>query len=149
MIGFIIAIECALALVFLAIYRRFRGAHGRHELYSLFRRLRTTPGQEQVLREALSRLRNAGRTAFNDTNDARPQLAEMMRADTFDEPGAKTWFAARQKTIEDLKPSIIESLRDVHSVLDTQQRAILGDAMCSRWATLAMHRHSQHRGRWC
>ncbi len=148
MIGFIVAFECALALLFLGLYRRHRRRHGRHGLYFLFRRLKTTPGQERVLRDALSRLRDAGRSAINETNEARPQLAEMMRAETFDEPGARTWFASRQKTVEDLKPTVIESLREVHSVLDAEQRAALGDALSSRWSSFGLYRE-HHRGQWC
>lgn len=147
MIGFIIAIECALALVFIGLYRRYRG-HGRHGLYFLFRRLKTTPGQEKVLREALAKLRDAGRGAVRETNEARPELAEMFRQEAFDEPGAKTWFASRQKTIEELKPSIIESLREVHSVLDPEQRAILSDALASRWMKFGRSHH-HHRSPFC
>lgn len=149
MIGFIIAAECALALVFLAIYRRYRYGHGRHRLYFLFRRLKTTPGQEQVIRTAFSRLRDAGKNAVHDAQESRPALAEMMRAESFDEAGAKTWFAARQKTLEEFKPNLIESLREIHSVLDPEQRAILGDALGSRWFGRHSHRHGSAHERWC
>lgn len=133
MIGFIIAAECALALIFLGIYRRFRQGHGRHGLYCLFRRLKTTPGQEQVIRSAFSRLQETGSKTIKDTRDARTELANMMRAESFDESGANTWFAARQKALEEFQPSLIESLREVHSVLDREQRIILGDALTTRW----------------
>lgn len=149
MIGFIIAAECALALVFLAIYRRHRHGHQRHGLYFLFRRLKTTPGQEQVIRTALSRLREAGRHARNDANESRTELGEMMRAETFDEAAARTWFAARQKSLEEFKPNLIESLREVHSVLDPEQRAILGDALKSRWFGTHHHRHRMPCERGC
>jgi Spy/CpxP family protein refolding chaperone len=148
-IGFIIAAECALALVFLAIYRRFRHGHGRHGLYFLFRRLRTTPGQEQVIRTAFSRLREAGKHALDDVKDARPEFADMMRADSFDDARAKTWFAARQKSIEEFKPNLIESLREIHSVLDPEQRAILADALRSRWYGMHSHRHGFTHDRYC
>lgn len=133
MIGFIIAAGCAIALIFLGFSRHFRHGRRRHALYCLFRRLKTTPGQEQVIRTAFSRLRETGNNAMKDTQDARTELADMMRAESFDESGAKTWFAARQKAIEEFKPSFIESLREVHSVLDPEQRAMLGDALSTKW----------------
>jgi Spy/CpxP family protein refolding chaperone len=148
-IGFIIAAECALALIFLGIYRRFRHHSGRHGLYFLFRRLKTTPGQEQVIRTAFSRLREAGQSASRETLESRPVLAEMLRADSFDEAGAKTWFAARQKTFEDLKPNLIESLREVHSVLDPEQRAMLGNAIASKWFGMRHYRHGHSCERYC
>ena len=73
----------------------------------------------------------------------------MMRAEVFDEASAKTWFAARQKAIEEFKPNLIESLREVHSVLDPEQRAILGEALGSRWWGLRTHRHFYPYERGC
>lgn len=149
MIGFIIAAGCAFALIFLGLSRRFRHADGRHALYFLFRRLKTTPGQEQVIRTAFSRLREASKNVLADARGARPELADMMRAESFDEASVKTWFAARQKTLEEFKPKLVESLREVHSVLDQEQRAILGDALGSRWFGHRSHRHCYRDERWC
>lgn len=145
--GFIIAAECALALLFLWMFRRAQRSR-RGGMYYLFKRLRTTPGQEQIIRNALFGFKEAGERARDDARRARPELADLVRAETFDESAARTWMASRERTLSQLKPTILESLREIHGVLDAEQRKTLGEALEHPhfWLKTARCRHRHAHG---
>jgi Spy/CpxP family protein refolding chaperone len=126
--GFIIAAECALGLLFIWMYRRAHRSR-RGGMYYLFKRLDTTPGQEQVIRNVLSNFKVVGQKARDDARRARPELADLVRSETFDESAARSWIASRERTLSELKPSVLESLREIHGVLDPDQRKTLGEAL--------------------
>src|SRR6185503_10214241 len=52
--------------------------------YRVMRWLGTSPGQEKVIREEADRLRERGRVARDEASAARGDLAEVLRAETFD-----------------------------------------------------------------
>ncbi len=121
MFGFILAAGCLIGLVAINKKRRFT----RFAMYRAFRKLETTPGQEQVIRSALLRLKEAGFNFTRESKEARPELAELFVAEDLDEERVKEWFSARQQALEDLKPVVTGSLKEIHSVLDPAQRKTL------------------------
>lgn len=126
--GFIIAIQCALALLFIWGIRRVRrGPWG--GMYRAFARLQTTPGQEQVIRTALSDVRSAGRRVRDDARRAGPDLSTILQADEFDESAAKSWLASRERSISEVMPSVLSGLKNIHDVLDPDQRKKLADML--------------------
>jgi Spy/CpxP family protein refolding chaperone len=132
--GFFIAAACTVGLV--AMMRgRYRGFGLRGAMSRVFSRLGTTPGQEQVIRNAVVRVMSRGREFSKATREARPQLAEMMSADQFEEGRISEWFSDRQKSFDEFKPTLVESLKEIHQVLDSEQRQEL-----ARWVRTGPHR---------
>jgi Spy/CpxP family protein refolding chaperone len=121
------AVAFTLLVVSLIRHRRHRG--GRYALYFLFKRLKTTPGQEQVIRTALSRVKESGRGIARKTREARPEFASLLRSETFDEASARSWLSERERAFDAFKPELLSSLGEIHSVLDPEQRRALGDAV--------------------
>ncbi len=121
MFGFILAAGCLIGLVAINKKRRFT----RFAMYRAFRKLETTPGQEQVIRSALLRVKEAGFNFAREGKKTRPELAELFLAEDLDEERVKEWFSARQQALEDLKPIVTGALKEIHSVLDPAQRKTL------------------------
>lgn len=144
MLWLIIAVECVFALIFLTLVWRFRRRHN-FGFHRILRRLETTPGQEQVIRTALSEFRRAVRQARDETQAARPELAELVRQDTFDETQLKSWLASRERSFGSLRPAAIESIRAVHGVLDAEQRGKLADWLKSGRSYFFPYRHRSCR----
>lgn len=120
MFGFVFAAFCFFGLVALAATRRrHRGARG---FYRFFSRLGATPGQERVLRNAMLDLRDASREALAHTKEARPELASILAESSFDEERVRGWLAARKTELETLEDRFLASLKQVHDVLDDEQR---------------------------
>ncbi len=120
MFGFIVAAFSFTGLVLMARGRRY-GFRGRG-MYRLFSRLETTPGQEKIIRGALEELRVATRQTWSTTRDARPALAELIRAEHLDGPALEAWFEARHDTLRELQGRIERAMATVHDVLDDRQK---------------------------
>lgn len=120
MFGFVFAAFCFFGLVALAVSRRrHRGARG---FYRFFSRLGTTPGQERVLRNAMLDLRDASREVLSHTREARPELATILAESSFDEERVRAWLAVRKTELGTLEDRLLASLKQVHDVLDDEQR---------------------------
>lgn len=124
-----LAFTSLLLLLSLRRSHRIRGTFRQRLLGHVFRKLETTPGQEQVILSALYGVKSAAAQIKYDLKEARPQLADMMRSSEFDESFARGWMASRERALSDLKPEIIASLKQVHDVLDPEQRKKMGDLL--------------------
>lgn len=127
MFGFVIALVCLVGLVLLARRRRYRYFGGRRGLWYLFRSLDTTPGQEKVIRDALLELQDAAGELRAQTREARPQLAEMLRAERVNEDALDSWLDSRMRAFDTLRPRVVRAVQRVHEVLDERQRRMFGD----------------------
>ncbi len=123
MFGFFVAAASFVGLVVLAARRRrYYGGYGGRGLYRVLSRLETSPGQEKVIRTALEDLRQASRQTCSEARDARPQLAEMIRAEQLDKAALGSWFETRHDSLRDLQSRIERALGDIHDVLDDRQK---------------------------
>lgn len=142
--GFVLAAGCLIGLWTLGYRQRFRG--GMHfGLSRVFRRLQTTPGQEQVIRTAFLRLKSTGKNVVEQVRDARPAFSALLEEDQFDEQRARDWIGARTRSIEDAAPEIVDAVREIHKVLDPEQRAELARLSTSRFSGWGRFHHHHER----
>lgn len=128
MFGFFVAAASAAGLFVLAARRRrFGFGFGRRGLYRLFERLDTSPGQEKLIREALDELGGVSRDLWREAREARPELAELLRADRLDEASVEAWFSGRRRSLDTLGGRALQTLTRIHDVLDTRQRRMLAE----------------------
>ena len=124
MFGFIVAAASFAGLVVLATRRHHGGYWGfrGRGLYRFLSHLGTTPGQEKVIRTAMEELRVASRQTWSSTRDARPELAELIRAERLDNAALHSWFDARHDNLRELELRIERAMGQIHDVLDERQK---------------------------
>jgi uncharacterized membrane protein len=105
----------------------FRRAGRNFFLRAAFERLDTTPGQEKVIREAIDELREAGRKAKSEVKEARPEVAQALRGEVFDENAVGGVVARIEGATESLRKAAIDAFAKIHGVLDERQRSRLAD----------------------
>lgn len=96
-----------------------------------FERLRTTPGQERAIGEAMETLFGALREARGKLGGFR-DVAGAFRADSFDEGAAARAGIDAEESFKAAREAVLDALRKVHEVLDPKQRAMLADLLESR-----------------
>jgi len=119
MFGFVIAGVSLAGLVYLAARRRRYGGYGG---YWVFRKLDTSPGQEKVIRTALSEARDVLRDFRKSNQGAKQDLGPILEAESLDEHAVSSWIGERQRSFEELKPRLLEIAKRIHDVLDPEQR---------------------------
>jgi hypothetical protein len=96
-------------------------------LRSLFSRLETTPSQEKVIKDAISELRATADRVRGDAKAARPEVANAIRAESFDE----TLFGEISHKIDEaamaMRRAAIDAFAKVHAVLDERQKRTLAE----------------------
>lgn len=124
----------------------FPGGPGRDEppvmLRGLFGRLRTTPGQERVILEALRELRTAARRAADEKAKSARQVAEALRSDDFRTENMGEAFVHLESGAEALRDATFAALAKIHAALDERQRKDLADAI-ARGANVLEHLAAQ------
>ena len=140
MFGFILAATSAFGLYLLS-RKRHRRLGSQHALRHVFSRLDTTPGQEKTIREALLRVKDGAKRLTRELSSSRSALAELLTQPEFDEVRVNEWVAARERSFWELKPEVMQSLREIHEVLDEEQRKKL-----SRWVESGPNRVFSRRG---
>lgn len=120
--------------------RRWRRWHGHRHHHHHHRRWRggpwyvmsvldTSPAQEKVIREELGQLRERGRVAKDEAFAARADLAEALRADTFDRGRFDAAASRVRAAFGGLETAFADALARVHDTLDARQRARLADLL--------------------
>lgn len=94
--------------------------------------LGTTPGQEKVIREEADRLRERARLARDEARAARADLAEVLRADTFDRAAFDAALGRVDAAWASVKAALGDSTARIHDTLDARQRERLADLLASR-----------------
>lgn len=121
-------------------HHRHHGCGGHHDHagpwrggpYRMMAFLDTTPGQEKVIREERDRLRDRVRLARDEASAARGDLAEVLRADSFDRARFDAALGRVDAAGAQLKSALAESAGRVHETLDSRQRERLADLVGSR-----------------
>jgi Spy/CpxP family protein refolding chaperone len=142
MFGFFIGTACLLG--FAALARRGRrhhffghgyghGCHGRRGMGGRFffrrvlERLDTTPGQEKVIREAISDFKEEAWGLRAEVRGTRSELAQAIRAPELDKALIDRVFAKHDEVIEKLRSLTLRATEQVHGTLDERQRKQLAD----------------------
>jgi Spy/CpxP family protein refolding chaperone len=140
MFGFFVGTACLLG--FTALARRghrhhfyghggchggHRGRGGRFFFHRALQRLDTTPGQEKVIREAISDLKEEVWNLKSEVRGTRSELAQAIRAPELDKAVVDRVFAKHDEVIEKLRASFLRSAEQVHGTLDERQRKQLAD----------------------
>jgi hypothetical protein len=136
-LGFLVAALFFASIRFL-IFRRWRrfgmyrgaacgpgGAGRRWPFRSLFRRLDTSPSQEQVLIDQAAALREAFGGLRADWLDARRELAELLGESAVDPARVEKVLAGSDERLVDLRRRAAEALTRFHATLDGAQREAL------------------------
>ncbi len=142
MFGFIVAGASLLGLIVLARSRRHFPGRGYFRSVAL-RRLDTSPGQEKVIRMAVSEAEDLLGGFRDDHRKAREELAQIVSQETLDEGRLGAWFESREASWREVKPKLVELGRQVHDVLDAEQKKRLGSWLRSGALRLG-HRHSHY-----
>lgn len=121
MMGFFVAAASLAGLFVLGARRRQRYFRG-GGLYRVLSRLEASPGQEKVIRSAVEDLRQRTRAIWASSREARPELAELIRAERLDSNALDSWFEARFAALRDMQRGIQQRLAEIHDVLDERQR---------------------------
>ena len=145
MFGFFIGTACLIG--FAALARRGRhhhfyghggchgggGWHGRrmggHFLNRILGRLDTTPGQEKVIREAISDFKEQAWGLRDEVRGTRSEIAQAIRAPELDKALIDRVFAKHDEVIEKLRASLLRTAEQVHGTLDERQRKQLADVI--------------------
>jgi uncharacterized membrane protein len=146
MIGCIALALGAGALVAAKIHRRrhchgWRGHHHHHGYdqdygepghwrggsWRMMAYLGTTPAQEKVIREEAARMRERGRAARDEARTAKVDLAEVLRAETFDKGAFDAALGKVEVAWQSFKAAAADSAARVHETLDVRQREKLAD----------------------
>jgi hypothetical protein len=103
--------------------------HGPYEVMSI---LGTTPGQEKVIREEADLLRERARVARDEVAATRSDLADVLRADSFDRARFDAALGRVDAAWAGLKSALGDSVARVHDTLDARQRERLADLLASK-----------------
>jgi Spy/CpxP family protein refolding chaperone len=116
--------------------RGFRRAGGRWAqsdrgggfwLRGLFERLDTTPGQEKVIKQAVSELLGAGNAMRGEWDESRRDIASAVRAGNVDEVQLGELFARQDAKLAEVRKTAMDALAKVNEALDEGQRQVLAD----------------------
>jgi uncharacterized membrane protein len=146
MFGFVIAGVSLAGLVYLAARRRRYGGYGG---YWVFRRLETSPGQEKVIRTALSEARDIFRDYRKSNQGVKQQLAPILEAEVLDEHAVNSWLGERQRSLEELKPRLMDIAKRIHDVLDPEQRRKVARFVANSGGHYGHHYHGCHGHHGC
>jgi Spy/CpxP family protein refolding chaperone len=133
MFGFVVGTLCLVG--FVKVWR-YRGWHGygpglrgrrfgrrRHWfLYRAFQELETSPGQEKVIREAVSDLRESVEELRPQFETTRRDLANALRGDEFDSVSVEAALDLTSTQWSRLRTQIATTLGEIHEALDPDQR---------------------------
>lgn len=127
-------------LLLLILFARPR--RRRTGLHMTLRRLRTSPEQERTIREAVWDIRVAAGRFVRNVRGARPELAALLREEVLDEKSVQAWFSAHERHLEELKPRLLQGVREIHASLDPKQREKLSRLVENSNHGLFGRRHS-------
>ena len=143
MFGFFIGTACLIG--FAALARRGRrhhfygfghghgGCHGGHHgmrghiFRRVLSRLDTTPGQEKVIREAISDFKDEAWTLRSELRGTKTEIAQAIRAPELDKALIDRVFAKQDEVIEKLRALLVAKAEQIHGTLDERQRKQLAD----------------------
>lgn len=143
MFGLFIGTACLIG--FAALARRGRqhhfygfghghgGCHGGHHgmrghfFRRVLSRLDTTPGQEKVIREAISDIKDEAWSLRSELRGTKTEIAQAIRAPELDKALIDRVFAKQDEVIEKLRALLLSKAEQIHGTLDERQRKQLAD----------------------
>jgi hypothetical protein len=141
-IGFIIGTLCLVGF-FVLLKRGRRHGRGRRRIWfrRLFRDLRATPKQREVVETSADRVRDAAFALRARTDEVVDGAATLFRASDFDVESARRLLDGQLAEIDRLRDVLIGAVADVHGALDPDQRTRL-----ARHLERMTSRHRNRRG---
>lgn len=100
------------------------------------RRLRIDEEQDDIVDHALIDLRKAVKELVDEVKDTRAGIADAFRGETVDEAALAAAFARHDDAVARARREVVSSLKQVHAVLDADQRKQAADLLASgegRW----------------
>jgi len=100
------------------------------------RRLRIDDEQDDIVDHALIDLRKAVKELVDEVKDTRAGIADAFRGETVDEAALAAAFARHDDALSRARREVVSSLKQVHAVLDPEQRTQAADLIASgegRW----------------
>ena len=164
MFGFVIGALCLVGLIKVAGghshgYGRRWHHHGPHDgaarrrwaLRFAFRHLATTAAQEKVILEAADALDAQREKLFDEARASRANLADALRAETFDDAAFHKAFERQQATLAQLQDALLENAKKVFDVLQPDQRRTVASALEGGFRSHRGHRgcHGFHHAHAC
>ena len=107
--------------------RRARGR--RRQLYGLFRRLDTTPGQEKAIAEWMDGVRTRLSEARGELATTRRELAAALGGEVLDAAALDAAFRRADALYARLSKDVQQALAGVHETLDPEQRRQLAELL--------------------
>lgn len=104
-----------------------RGLGGRFFFRRVLERLDTTPGQEKLIREAVSDLKAEAWDLRAEVRATRADLAQAFRAPELDAALLDRVFGKHDEVIAKLRASMRKAADKMHGTLDEHQRKQLAD----------------------
>ena len=104
-------------------------------MYRVLDRLDTSPGQDKAILGAIDDLRDSAVSARRDLPDLKKQVAEALRAETFDEHAFQAIFDEPLGRLNKLRDELTRTAATIHETLTPKQRDRLYDLVQSstRW----------------
>lgn len=144
MFGFFVAGASLIGLIALARHRRRYYRGGYFGSWAL-RRLDTSPGQEKVIRTAIADAQTILGGLREDNRTAREELASILSEEKLDDARLAAWIEGREGAWSEVKPKLVELGRQVHEVLDAEQKKRIGSWLRAGFGRWAHHGHHHPR----
>jgi Heavy-metal resistance len=100
---------------------------GRRGLYMVLSRLDASPAQERAIVGEVDKLKSKLRETRAGVKDARGDLAAALRGPVLDDAALGAVLGRVDAATSDARNAIVDALRNIHGVLDNNQRDQLAD----------------------
>ena len=94
-------------------------------------RIGARPDQEQVIRDAVTELKEGASKLKGEGRRTREEIAEALRRPSFDEEMMGELFARHDTAMDGLRKAVVGALARTHNVLDERQRQRLADLIAA------------------
>jgi hypothetical protein len=108
-------------------WHHWHGSPGRRGLYMLFSRLDASPAQERAIIGEVDKLKSRLRDIRHGVKDARGDLSAALRGPVLDDAALGAVLGRVDTATSDARNAIVDALRNIHGVLDNNQREQLAD----------------------
>ncbi len=113
--------------------RWHHGHHGRGMLYMLFERIDATPAQERAIIHEVANLKAKLRDSRATLRDSRGDLAAALRGSQLDDAALGAVLGRVDAATTETRGAALEALRNIHAVLDENQREKLATMLDGGW----------------
>lgn len=107
--------------------------HGRRGLYMALSHLDASPAQERAIIAEIDKLRERVYTAKAGLEDGHADLAAAVRGPALDDAALGAVLGRVDAATAEMRSAALEALRNIHAVLDDNQRNHLADILEKGW----------------